>query len=71
MWWGAVGLQLAWHDSVCVDELCPGFPGKRGSHHRGGQETLTGLTSCGSPDGRPDSVCVCVCVLGVLVEILL
>ena len=25
-----------------------------GSHQRGGQETLTGLTSCSSHDGQPD-----------------
>lgn len=47
---------------VCVDGLCPLFPGKGGSHQRGGQETLTELTSCSSPDGRPDSEWVCVCV---------
>lgn len=40
---------------ACVDGLCPQFPGKGGSHQRAGQETLTGLTSCNSPDGRPDS----------------
>lgn len=40
---------------LCVDGLCPQFPGKGGSNQRGGQETLTGPTSCNSPDGRPDS----------------
>lgn len=49
------GATAAWCVCVCVDGLCPQFPGKGGSHRRGGQETLTGLTSCSSPDGRPDS----------------
>lgn len=44
---------------VCVDGLCPEFPGKGGSHLRGGQETQTGLTSFSVPDGRPDNVLVC------------
>lgn len=50
---------------VCVDGLCPQFPGKGGSHQKAGQETLTGLPSCSSPDGQPDSdecVCACGCV---------
>ncbi|CAL8362562.1 unnamed protein product [Arctogadus glacialis] len=34
------------------------FPGKGGSHQKGGQETLTGLTSCGAPDGGPDRAMV-------------
>lgn len=57
---GVCGTTAAW--CVCVDGLCPQFPGKGGSHQRGGRETLTGLTSCSSPDGWPDSQRVCVCV---------
>lgn len=48
--------------AACCVSVCPEFPGKGGSHQRGGQEAQTGLTSFSSPDGRPDSDCVCVCL---------